>query len=436
MKKPLLYSLMSALPLLGTAQALQESFEDITTLDAAGWIMTNQSNPVGSTGWIQGSTTVFPAHSGPATAFIGANFNNTSGAGDISNWLITPEVNVQDGDILSFWTRVPTGTEWNDHLEVRSSTGTLQQPVGSADVGSFTNLLISINENYDLSYPETWTRYAWTVADVGSTPVAMRFAFRYNVINGGPGGDDSNYIGIDDVYVGPADDEPGEEPCVPSLDCTDGDVILNVTFLDINNSSDCGDGGYSDYTDMSAVITPGSSHPISVTVGDGWTEHVGVWIDFNNDGLFSADEYMGEVGEGGQGVTLDGTLDIPADLGVGSYTMRLLLVAGPVSAEDACMSANYGEGEDYTLVVGNVGIAGQHNASFSFHPNPVKDFLSITTEKSIKELEGYNMVGQQVFGSGNLTAGQVDLSALPTGVYVFKATFTDGSLKTFKLTKD
>ncbi len=435
MKKPLLYTLMSALPLLGAAQALQEGFDDITTLDADGWIMSNQSDPVGTTNWFQGSTTVFPSHAGPANAYIGANYNNVADAGDISNWLITPEVNVQDGHILSFWTRTGTGSIWNDHLEVRSSTGSLVEPVGSADVGSFTNLLISINADYDLSYPENWTKYTWTVSGVGSTPVAMRFAFRYNVLNGGNNGTDSNFIGIDEVYVGPEDGEPGEEPCVPMMDCTDGDVILNVTFLEINNSSDCGTDGYSDYTDLTANITPGASHPISVTVGDGWIEHVTAWIDFNGDGLFDQDEFMGEIGEGGQDETLHGTLDIPADLAMGSYALRVLLYAGPPQT-NPCITSGYGEAEDYTLVVGTVGVAAQQRTNFSTHPNPVKDFLTITSEKPLKELEGYNMVGQQVFSAGNLTGGQVDLSVLTTGVYVFKAVFTDGSLKTFKLTKD
>ncbi|HBI13943.1 MAG TPA: hypothetical protein DDY20_00190 [Desulfobulbaceae bacterium] len=79
---------------LQTAQAadalLFEGFADITTLAGAGWAFSNQSDPVGATGWFQGNDTVFPAQAGDPTAYIGANYNGTAGAGTISTWLITP----------------------------------------------------------------------------------------------------------------------------------------------------------------------------------------------------------------------------------------------------------------------------------------------------------------------------------------------------------
>lgn len=163
--------------------------------------MTNQSNPVGTTNWFQGNATVFPSHSSADTSYIGANFNNTSGSGTISNWLITPTLNVKDGDKLSFWTRTSTGSIWNDRLEVRMSQGTMTLPTGASGIGSFTTVMTIINDGYNLSYPEVWTKYELTVSGIGSSPTAANFAFRYNVVNGGPSGTDSNYIGIDDVLV-------------------------------------------------------------------------------------------------------------------------------------------------------------------------------------------------------------------------------------------
>ena len=82
-----------------------EGFDDINLLPGLGWFFQNNSNPLGLTNWFQGNDTVFPAQAGAPTAYIGANFNNTAGVGTISNWMLTPEVPLVDGDTVSFWTR-------------------------------------------------------------------------------------------------------------------------------------------------------------------------------------------------------------------------------------------------------------------------------------------------------------------------------------------
>lgn len=201
MKQHLLLPALCALPLFGAAQ-LDENFDNAYTLEDNGWTITNQSNPLGISSWFPGLPNSITAYNGADTSFIAANFNSTAGTGDISTWLITPSVNVQDGDVISFWTSTATGSIWNDRLEVRASTGAMTLPSGSTDVGSFTTLLLIINDGYNLSYPESWTMYEATVNGVGSTPVAVNYAFRYNVANGGPTGSNSNFIGIDALHIG------------------------------------------------------------------------------------------------------------------------------------------------------------------------------------------------------------------------------------------
>ena len=60
----------------------------------AGWASQNLSSPVGSTGWFQGNTGVFPGNTPPG--YIGANFNNTTGTNTISNWLFMPNVTLKN----------------------------------------------------------------------------------------------------------------------------------------------------------------------------------------------------------------------------------------------------------------------------------------------------------------------------------------------------
>lgn len=188
------------------AQAFTEGFEDITTLTSQGWYMQNNSTTVGSTTWFQGNTTVFPAQSGSATSYIGANFNSTTGNSTISTWLVTPNRTFKNGDTFSFYTRCSYDNMYADRLEVRMSTNGTSTNVGTGPnaVGDFTTELLTINPNLQLSvYPYVdWAQYTITISGL-SQPTSGRIAFRYHVTSGGPSGVYSDYIGIDNVVYTP-----------------------------------------------------------------------------------------------------------------------------------------------------------------------------------------------------------------------------------------
>jgi hypothetical protein len=203
------------------AQFIVENFDNITNLPNAGWAMRNNSLPVGSTGWFQGNPQVFPAQSGSTPSYIAANFNNTTGTNTISNWLITPNTFLNNGNVLRFWTRTIADSPFPDRLEVRLSLNGSSTDVGTGpnDVGDFTTLLLTINPTLTVGgYPEVWTQYTITLSglppgggDCNGFGIQGRFAFRYFVTGGGPAGDNSNYIGIDTVnYFGAI-------PAAPSL---------------------------------------------------------------------------------------------------------------------------------------------------------------------------------------------------------------------------
>ncbi|MHB8790106.1 MAG: choice-of-anchor J domain-containing protein [Desulfobulbaceae bacterium] len=180
---------------------LTEGFDDITSLPGAGWVLTNQSSPIGVISWFQGNSSVFPAQAGNPTAYIAANFNNTNGTGTISNWLITPPLNLGHIGKITFWTRTVAGSSYPDRLEVRLSTSGTSSDTGSlaTDVGEFTTLLLEINPSLAQGgYPVEWTLFE---VDTINASAMGRIAFRYFVTNGGPTGTNSDYIGIDTVEV-------------------------------------------------------------------------------------------------------------------------------------------------------------------------------------------------------------------------------------------
>lgn len=214
--------LLAALSGSACAQAFVENFDDVSQLAGLGWIIQNNSNPLGPNSWYQGIPTnaspdpgPFNAYNGAPNAYIAANYAaTTGGTGTISDWLVAPNRTFRNGDVFTFFTRKPTigpgQTDYPDRLEVRLSTNGASTNVGSGAqaVGDFTTLMLSINPTLTINvYPQVWTQYTITMSGLPA-PTSGRLAFRYFVTNGGPSGSNSDYIGVDNVvytpYVCPA----------------------------------------------------------------------------------------------------------------------------------------------------------------------------------------------------------------------------------------
>ena len=202
------------IPFAGKSQAYTENFDDITTLTGNGWFMQNNSSPVGSN-WFQGIATTanpepFISYNGAVNSYIAANFSSTGGGiGTISNWLITPNRTIRNGDVFTFYTRKPTissgQTDYPDRLEVRMSTNGASTNAGAdaGETGDFSTLLLSINPTLVADvYPQVWTKYTITISGLPA-PTSGRIAFRYFVTSAGSLGSNSDYIGIDNVVYTP-----------------------------------------------------------------------------------------------------------------------------------------------------------------------------------------------------------------------------------------
>jgi len=191
-------------PLSGSAvTAVNEGFDDNTTLAGNGWSLQNLSTPVGSTSWFQGTNVAaggpFDAYDGAANAYIGANYNNTGNTGTISNWLMTPTLDFGNSASLSFYTRKVSPDAYADRLEVRLSTNGASTNAGTnaTTVGDFTTVELSINPTLVTGvYPTVWTQY--TISGLPHNGQG-RLAFRYYVTGAGFSGSNSDYIGIDRV---------------------------------------------------------------------------------------------------------------------------------------------------------------------------------------------------------------------------------------------
>lgn len=76
------------------------------------------------------------------------------------------------------------------------------------------------------------------------------------------------------------------------------------------------------------------------------------------------------------------------------------------------------------------------NENFRSYPNPVKDVLNLSYNKSISDVSVYNLLGQEVMTKSiNANQSQIDMSALTTGTYMVKVT-ADNQVKTIKVIKE
>ena len=187
MTQPKTLLALAAFALATTAPAhaqstLTEGFNDITTL--AGWELINESTPVGQT-WFQGNPGVFPAHQGPANAYLAANYRSaTGGVGSIDNWLVTPVMNLVGATTVTFYTQGAQAAGYHDTLELLYSSGS------GIETAGFATVLLTVGGIEP--YPGGWTRYTAELPLFGSG----RFAFHYT-----GDAEASNYIGIDTVSV-------------------------------------------------------------------------------------------------------------------------------------------------------------------------------------------------------------------------------------------
>ena len=213
-------------------QSFVEEFDTVGSAYDRGWRFINVSSPKGTGFWTQGmfnnpSLTGFPApipfaaysSKGSYVGFIGADYTSTSaGAGIISTWIVSPVINLQNGDKIIFYTRTVLlsigggdSTDFANRLQVRISDQNESLNVGNGGAaGDFSNAILDINPfykeahtaSYDPdSYPIRWTRFEATVGGLNGNPKG-RFAFRYFVEGAGSAGLGSG-VAIDSVaFVG------------------------------------------------------------------------------------------------------------------------------------------------------------------------------------------------------------------------------------------
>ncbi|HAB53006.1 MAG TPA: hypothetical protein DCE80_12705, partial [Ignavibacteriales bacterium] len=157
----------------------------VAGLQARGWVILNEDGGGSSAPWFQGRVSVFTSFEGPDSGYVASNFNGANTNDVVDQWLISPILNINVGDSLSFLARSPDSSSFDDSIFVLLATNAGTTPSDFISLGRF---LVSKNG---------WQQFYW-ISEINAT---IRVAIRYYLFDAQTNAD---YIGLDliQVYTG------------------------------------------------------------------------------------------------------------------------------------------------------------------------------------------------------------------------------------------
>jgi len=222
--------------------------------------------------------------------------------------------------------------------------------------------------------------------------------------------------------------------CTPTGDLSFGDGFHLFQVGDINNNTGEGGPGYEDFTNLSTDLEQGSTNDLTVTTGYG-NQHIRVWIDFNDDFVFTLDEvvvdnYVIAPGSVAGDYTETMQLVVPDDATLGEHIMRAKSNWNAPVPDDACEETNYGETEDYIVnIVESLGIDDSilANSEFRIISQDNNQFnISLSTlynddiSFSVYNVSGQVIVFNNISKNSDKYLYDLDMSYAAAGVYLVK----------------
>ncbi len=143
-----------------------------------------------------------------------------------------------------------------------------------------------------------------------------------------------------------------------TLNCTDSDGLnaLSVNNTVLTSNSGCSPDGYHYYGSEVPTLNlgKGTTNPFTAQLlSTNYNEMVAIWIDFNKDKKYTADEKVFQTTAPVTG-TFTGNIAIPCTTAVGTTRMRVrVFYTNSTQNVEPCDLYSYGEVEEYDVNIGN-----------------------------------------------------------------------------------
>lgn len=224
--------------------------------------------------------------------------------------------------------------------------------------------------------------------------------------------------------------------CIPSGNCANGHEIKRVQLGTIDNETGCSENAYGDYLDQMTDLDVNSLNELTISASYG-NQFVKVWIDFNDDFVFGADEVVSsfEIADGENAGEFSQTEDliVPETAMLGEHLMRIKLSwLVPIDDDGACDDlTESGETEDYLVnIVQAVGMAdfAISNADLRIADlgnNQFKVMMQTQEWDEPLRIDVHNTMGQcvlhnRVAKEGDTYTYDLDMSYAQKGLYIVR----------------
>lgn len=130
--------------------------------------------------------------------------------------------------------------------------------------------------------------------------------------------------------------------------------INNVTVANINNTAAAGCTTYSDYTGLTAQLEQGKTYPLSLTLGTcgaNFNKIAKVFIDWNGNGVFDANELVATTGVINATGTYNTTFTVPTTVVPGNFSLMRVVLTETSDSNSVTSCGTYAKGEtqDYRV---------------------------------------------------------------------------------------
>ncbi len=224
--------------------------------------------------------------------------------------------------------------------------------------------------------------------------------------------------------------------CSSEGDNSSYEYISSFNLGSISNSSG-NDGGYGDYTNLSANLSRGSNYSFSLTPAfpsGTYDEYLRIWVDLNRDGDF---EDAGELLYSSSAFqsTISGSISIPTSASEGITRMRLSMKYD--SSPTLCESFSYGEVEDYAVEITGSGsriaagfVSNSRDQQLEVYPNPTTNKVHINLNVNeagaytiqLMDIDGRVLWKSEVKTNDNTLVKEIQLTDYLDGIYFLQAT--------------
>lgn len=370
-----------------------------------------------SSSTVTGTIQIPAGANGTTRLRVSMKYNESAGPCENFNYGEVEDYTINIGGGNDSDTQAPTPPGALTVTNVTPSSANLSWSAASDNVGV---VRYYVYVNGSLVGSTTSRSYALSGLNAGT-------AYTVSVTAGDAAGNESNPRTI--TVTTPVDDSGGAY-CGAQGNNAGSEWIAGVSVGGFTNNS--GSAGYSDFTSRIIQLTAGQSHSIRLTPGflsTAYNERWRIWIDFNADGDFTdPGEQVFDSGTARK-TAVTGAIEIPA--GAQGET-RLRVAMRYNAAPAACGAFNYGEVEDYTIVIGS------SNEGDTTPPTPPGNLTAGNTTQTATTLSwnastdnvgvaGYDVYVNGAFAGTTTTTGYTLTGLTPGTTYTVSVVAKDAA---------